>query len=51
MIKHNVVSPLYLANAINWKTGYLVKLEDKTSWKTVKVVDGEMEVSEEFLKE
>lgn len=33
------------------KTGYLVKLEDKTSWKTVKVVDGEMEVSEEFLKD
>jgi len=32
------------------KISYLVKMEDKTSWKTIKVVDGEMEVVEEYAK-
>jgi len=31
-------------------TAYLVKIEDKTCWKTIKVLDGEMEVTEEFDK-
>ena len=28
---------------INGKIAYVVKMEDKTSWKTIKVVDGEMD--------
>lgn len=32
------------------KTAHLVNIEDKTSWKTVKVVDGEMEVMQEYTK-
>jgi hypothetical protein len=35
---------------INRKIAYLVKMVDKTSWKTIKVVDGEMEVIEEYSK-
>jgi hypothetical protein len=34
----------------NDKIAYVLKLEDKTSWKTIKVVDGEMEVTEGYLK-
>jgi len=34
----------------NSKTAYHVKIADKTSWKTVKVADGEMEVTEEYIK-
>ena len=29
---------------------YGIKLEDKISWKTIKVIDGEMEVIDEYLK-
>jgi hypothetical protein len=32
------------------KTAYVVKLENKTSWKTIKVVDNEMEVAEDYKK-
>jgi len=32
------------------KTAHLVNIEDKTTWKTVKVVDGEMEVMHEYTK-
>jgi hypothetical protein len=32
------------------KTVYLVKIEDKTSGKTIEVAEGEMEVAEEHLK-
>jgi hypothetical protein len=35
---------------INGVTSYLIQMEGKTSWKTIKVVDGEMEVLEELLK-
>lgn len=35
---------------INGVTSYLVKMEDKSSWKTVKVIDGEVEVVEEYSK-
>jgi len=34
----------------NDKIAYVVKMENKILWKTVKVVDGEMEVTEEYLK-
>ena len=34
----------------NEKIAYTIKLEDKKSWKTIRVTDGEMEVIEEFLK-
>ena len=34
----------------NNKIAYVVKMEDKTLWKTIKVVDGEMEVTEEYSK-
>ena len=34
----------------NGKTAYVVVLEDKTSWKKIKVVDNEMEVVEELKK-
>ena len=36
--------------SVNGKTAYLVKMQDNTSWKTIKVIDGEMEVTEEFKK-
>ena len=32
------------------KTAYLVKIEDRTCWKTVKVVDNEMEITENIQK-
>jgi hypothetical protein len=32
------------------KIAYVIKMENRTSWKTVKIVDGEMEVIEEYLK-
>jgi hypothetical protein len=32
------------------KTAYLIKMEDKTCWKTVRVADNEMEVAEEYSK-
>jgi hypothetical protein len=31
-------------------TSYLVKMEDKTSWKAVRVIDGRIDVMEEFSK-
>jgi hypothetical protein len=34
----------------NGKTAYIIKMEDKTTWKTIRVADNEMEVREEFLK-
>ena len=34
----------------NNKTAHLVTIEDKTSWKRVRVVDGEMDVYEEYEK-
>jgi hypothetical protein len=34
----------------NMQTAYHVKMADKTSWKTIKVVEGEMEVTEEYVK-
>jgi len=36
-------------NAAN-KTAYLVTIEDATSWKRIRVVDGEMDIYEEFKK-
>ena len=43
---------IYYVTEINsdMKTAYHVKMADKTSWKTIKVVDGEMEVTEEYVK-
>ena len=35
---------------MNEKTVYLVKMEDKTSWLTIRVTDGEMEVAEIYKK-
>jgi hypothetical protein len=32
------------------KTAYVVKLENKTSWKTIKVVNNEMEVTQDYKK-
>lgn len=32
------------------KTAFIIKLEGKTSWKTIKVVDNEMEATEEYKK-
>jgi hypothetical protein len=34
----------------NDKVAYLIKIQDNNSWKTIKVMDGEMEVAEEFQK-
>jgi hypothetical protein len=34
----------------NSQTAYLVTIEDKTSWKVIRIVDGEMDVWEEHLK-
>ena len=43
---------IYLVTEVhrNDKIAYVIKMEDKTSWKTVKVVDGEMEVTEDYKK-
>jgi len=43
---------IYLVTEVhrNGKIAYVTKMEDKTSWKTVKVVDGEMEVTEDYRK-
>ena len=43
---------IYLVTEVhrNGKIAYVIKMEDKTSWKTVKVVDGEMEVTEDYRK-
>lgn len=43
---------IYYVTEINTdrKTAYHVKMADKTSWKTIKVVNGEMEVTEEYVK-
>jgi hypothetical protein len=34
----------------NAQTAYLVTIEDQTSWKVIRIVDGEMDVFEEHLK-
>ncbi len=56
-VRHLVRSTYYDFNiyhiiepTLNGVTSYLVKMEGKTTWKTVKVVDGEMEEVEEYLK-
>jgi hypothetical protein len=36
-------------NAAN-KTAYLVTIENAKTWKTIRVVDGEMDVYEDFIK-
>ena len=43
---------IYLVTEVhrNDKIAYVIKMEDKTSWKTVKVVDGQMELMEEYTK-
>ena len=43
---------IYYVTEINSdrKTAYHVKMADKTSWKTIKIVDGEMEITEEYIK-
>ena len=40
------VREIHAANA----TAYLVTIEDATSWKTIRVVNGETDVYEEFKK-
>jgi hypothetical protein len=56
-IRHLVKSTYYDFNiyhiiepTLDGITSYLVKMEGPTTWKTVKVVDGEMEVFEEYSK-
>jgi hypothetical protein len=56
-VRHLVKSTYYdfsitLVNEIIYDgiTAYLVHMEGKTYWKTVKIIDGEMEVAEEYLK-
>ena len=56
-IRHLVKSNYYDFNIYhvteisrNGKIVYGIKLEDKISWKTIKVVDDEMEVIEEYFK-
>lgn len=56
-VRHLVKSTYYDFNiyhviepTLNGATSYLVKMEGKTTWKTVKVVDGEIEEVEECLK-
>ncbi len=39
-----------IESTINGVTSYLIKMEGKSTWKTVRVVDGEMEVVEEYFK-
>ena len=43
---------IYHVNEVtaNKATAYLVKIEDNTSWKTIRVVDGEMDVLEAYSK-
>ena len=36
--------------SVNKQTAYLVTIEDKTSWKVLRIVDGEMDVWEEHQK-
>jgi len=56
-VRHLVKSAYYDFNiyhiiepTINGVTSYLVKMEGKSTWKTIKVVDSEMEEVEEYLK-
>ena len=50
-IRHMVKSAYYDKRSHNnGENAYLVKMEDKTSWKTIKIVDGEMETMEESIK-
>ena len=56
-VRHLVKSTYYdfsiyhiIEPTLNGITSYLVKMEGPTTWTTVKVVDGEMEVFEEYLK-
>jgi hypothetical protein len=56
-IRHTVKSNYYDFSIFNVtevskgeKIVYLVKIEDKTCWKTLMVTDGEMETIEEYLK-
>ena len=56
-VRHLVKSTYYDFNiyhiiepTLNGMTSYLVKMEGSTTWKTVKVVDGEIEEVEEYLK-
>ncbi|HZI54604.1 MAG TPA: hypothetical protein VFD56_12900 [Chitinophagaceae bacterium] len=43
---------IYYVTEVNTdkKIEYHIKMADKTSWKTIKVVDGEMEITEEYRK-
>ena len=57
-IRHRIKTQYYdysisIVTEVNYhgKIAYLVKMENKISWKTIKVVDGEMEVTEEYLKD
>ena len=56
-IRHLVKSSYYDFNIYlvteahrNGKIAYVVQMEDKTSLKTIKIVDGEMETMEEYVK-
>ena len=56
-IRHLVKSTYYdfsiyhiIEPTINGVTSYLIQMEDRSAWKTIKVVDGEMEVVEELFK-
>jgi hypothetical protein len=56
-VRHLVKSTYYdfsiyhiIEPTLNGVTSYLVKMEGKTTWKTVKVVDGEIEEVEECFK-
>jgi len=56
-VRHLVKSTYYdftiyhiIEPTINGVTSYLIQMEDSTTWKTIKVVDGEMEVVEELVK-
>jgi hypothetical protein len=47
--RYSIYSGVIEVNAMN-KKAYLVLIEDKTSWKRIRVVDGEMDVFEEYQK-
>ena len=56
-IRHMVKSvyydySIYLIDevTVDDKTSYVIKIEDKTSMKEIKIEDGEMEVTHEFIK-
>ena len=56
-IRHMVKSAyydysIYLIDevTVDDKTSYIIKIEDKTSLKEIKIEDGEMEVTHEFIK-